>query len=92
MFHLDITKVDRDVALYTFVFKCIFQMFNLFFGHSFQVFDLDVAYVVSVLSGYCICLQWFFKSFQVFLQVFSDACCKCFNCFVRMLQVFYLDV
>jgi hypothetical protein len=43
-------------------------------------------YVVSVLSGCCICLQWFFKSFKCFASV-SNACCKYFSCFVRMLQV-----
>jgi hypothetical protein len=43
-------------------------------------------YVVSVLSGCCICLQWFFKSFKCFASV-SNVCCKYFSCFVRMLQV-----
>ena len=28
---------------------------------------------------------------RVFL-VFLDVCCKCFNCFGRMLQMFHLDV
>jgi hypothetical protein len=35
------------------------------------------AYIISVLSGYCICLQWF----QVFLDILlsvSDAYLKCF--------------
>ena len=48
------------------------------FTHMFQMFYLNVAYV----------LQWFWG---VFASV-SDVCCKCFSCFGRMLQVFHLNV
>jgi hypothetical protein len=48
-------------------------------------------YVVSVLYGCCICLQWFSIVFKCFASV-ADACCKYFSCFVCMLQVFYLNV
>jgi hypothetical protein len=48
----------------------------------------------------CKCFIWmlgmFANGFQVFSGVFftsvSNACFECFSCFVRMLQVFYLDV
>ena len=43
-----------------------------------QVFYLDVAYV----------LQWL----QTCFPGVSDVCCKRFNCFENMLQVFHLDV
>jgi hypothetical protein len=53
-----------------------------------QVFYLDIAKLD--LDVACIC-----NEFQVFSCVFagvSDVCCKCFNCFERMLQVFHLVV
>ena len=37
-------------------------------------------YVVSVLSGCCICLQWFSSVFQVGFASVSDVCFKCFIC------------
>jgi hypothetical protein len=96
VFHLDIAKVDRDVAHVAMAihvcFKCIFQMFNLFFQ----------TFVASVSSGCCICficmLQVFYWMLDMFVRVFkyfasvSDACCKCFSYFIYMLQVFHLDV
>jgi hypothetical protein len=47
-----------------------------------QVFHLNVAYVFTRMK----CFQVFF-----FSNV-SYACFECFSCFVRMLQVFHLDV
>jgi hypothetical protein len=47
-----------------------------------HVFYLDIAYI----------LQW---PFQALLGVFTsvlDVCCKCFNYFERMLQIFHLGV
>ena len=41
--------------------------------------------------GCCMRLQWLSSVFRCFVSV-SDVCCKCFNCFERILQVFYLDV
>jgi hypothetical protein len=43
-----------------------------------QAFYLDVAYVYNCFSS-------------VFAFV-SDVCFECFSCFIRMLQLFYLDV
>ena len=45
------------------------------------MFYIDVAYVCN--------------GFQVFSGVFAtvlDVCCKCFNCFECMLQVFHVDI
>jgi hypothetical protein len=64
------------------------------------MFQMDVAHV---LSGYCICftlmLQVFHANVAYVLQWLhtcfphvSDICCKCFNCFGHMLQMFPLDV
>jgi hypothetical protein len=57
------------------------------------VFYLGVAYVIThmlqvFLSRCCIC---FAMATHVFFRV-SDVCCKCFNCFGHMLQIFPLDV
>jgi hypothetical protein len=49
------------------------------FSHiCYKCFHLDVAYV----------LQWVQTCFPRVL----DVCCKCFNCFGRMLQMFPLDI
>ena len=46
-----------------------------------QLFYLDVAYVYIG-----------FQEFSCAFVSVSNVCCKCFSCFVRMLQVFHLDV
>jgi hypothetical protein len=77
VFHLDVIKVDLDVA-----YTCMLQMYVSsvlgVFICMLQVFYLDVAYV----------LQWL----QTCFLGVSDVCCKCLNCFGRMLQVGHLDV
>jgi hypothetical protein len=37
-------------------------------------------YVVSVLSVYCVCLQWFSSVFRCFFASVLEACFKCFIC------------
>jgi hypothetical protein len=72
----------------------MFQVYvpDVSFRSSLQVFHLNVAYVLHVYCNYFIwMLHIFAMIFKCFVSV-SDACCKCFSCFVRMLQVFYLDV
>ena len=86
-FHLDVAKVDRDVAHVVMVIlvccNCMFQMFYLFFQtyvasvfvwmlHMFHI------YVARVLSE-CSVFKCLFMSFQVF--------CMCFRC---MFQVFHM--
>jgi hypothetical protein len=76
LFHLDIAKVNLDVA-----YTCMLQAYVVFSGvfiYMLQVFYLDIAYV----------LQWL----QTCFSGVSNICCKCFNCFGRMLRVFHLDV
>jgi hypothetical protein len=55
--------------LYTYVAKVCYQCFIC-------VFLVDVVYV---LSGCCVCLQWFSSVFRVFSSVL-EACFKCFIC------------
>jgi hypothetical protein len=89
VFHTDVAKVDRDVAHVAMVVhtccKLLVSMFHLCFPEvCCKCVYLDVAYVFthrvqSVLSGYCVFLQWF----QVFLGAFvSVLCIKCFICFL----------
>jgi hypothetical protein len=85
VFQMDVAKVDRDVAYVAIVVqvcrKGLFPMFHMCFW----------MYVASVLSRYCICFP---MATHVFFRVCirSDVCCKCFNCFRRMLQAFHLSV
>jgi hypothetical protein len=93
MFHMDVAKVDADVAYVAMVVnvccKHLFQMFHLFFP----------MYVASVLSRCCICfthmLQVFYldaayvhNGFKVFLGVFTSVS----GVFGRMLQALHLDI
>ena len=77
VFHMDVTKVDRDVAYVVIVLhvrcKLMFPMFHLFFfRRMLQVCLFWCTYV----------LQWF----QVFLGVFASVSNTCFKCSV-FLQV-----
>ena len=89
MFHMDVAKVDYDVAYVAMAIhaccKSMFSMFHLFLRRMLQAFYLDVAYVSRIC---CKCFIWklhivatAFKCFQSF--------CKCSR---RMLQVLHLDV
>jgi hypothetical protein len=78
VFHLDVAKVNRDVAYVAIAIhvccKCLFQMFHLFFRHKLQVY----------LSGCCIC---FTHMLQVFHMDVAYAC-NGFQVFLTVLQVF----
>jgi hypothetical protein len=97
VFHVDVAKVDLDVAYVAMAIhvycKLLFQMF--------QLFQTDVA---RILSRCCICftLMLFHPDvaydFTHMLQMFLSRCCICFamathmfpSCFKSMLQVFQL--
>ena len=83
MLHMDVAKVDRDVAHVAIDIhvccKCLFEMFHLFFICMLQVFDLDVASVFTHM------LQAFIRN----ISSISDAFCKCF---IGMLHLFHTDV
>jgi hypothetical protein len=106
VFYINVVKVDRDVAHVAMMFlsvcpkcfssvldvccKCFIWMLHIHAccKHIFQVFHVSHTYVVSILSGCCI---YFAMATNVFSGV-SNVCCKCFNSFRRMLQVFHLSV
>jgi hypothetical protein len=76
-FHLDVAKVDLDIA---YICKC------------FRCFDTYVASILSgCFYMFAMATQVFSSFFCVFASV-SDVCCKCFSCFSRLLQVFHLHV
>jgi hypothetical protein len=94
VFHADVAKVDRNVAMIVHICcKCLFPKFHPFFQTyvaSVFIWMLHMfhTYVASVLSGCCICLQLFLSVFHVFLHAFqayvsnvlvvSYVCCNCF--------------
>ena len=73
MFHLDVAKVDLDVAYICKCYKC-------FHTYVTSVFYLDVAmflmatHVFSSLSDILQVFQTYFAS----VSADSDICCKCF--------------
>jgi hypothetical protein len=58
-FYLDVAKVDLDVA-----YICMLQ------AYVSSVFRCFTCMFGSVLSGCCLCLQWFSNVFHVFSQEF----------------------
>jgi hypothetical protein len=56
------------------------------------VSHLDVTYVSHVCCKLFHLDVTYVKSFSKCFASVSDTCCKCFSCFVRMLQVFHLNV
>jgi hypothetical protein len=69
VFYLDVAKVDLDVA-YAYMLQTYVS----------SVFRCFIRMFASVLSGCCICVQWFSNFFRCFR--------KCFRC---LFQVFYLS-
>ena len=67
VFHVDVVKVDRNVAYVAMAIhiccKCLFQMFHLFFIRMLQMFYLDVAYVALAIH---ICCKRMFQMFHPF--------------------------
>jgi hypothetical protein len=69
VFHLDVTKVDLDVA---YVFKC-FRHFRLLFQYFI--------WMLQSRSGCCICCNDKIRMLQAYASIVSgvsDVCCKCF--------------
>jgi hypothetical protein len=79
--HVDVAKVDRDIA---YVASVYFKFFIYFFILCCQYVYLDVAYVSHIYWKRFICMLHMlcngFSSVSVFLQVFQNACFKCFIC------------
>jgi hypothetical protein len=84
--HLDVAKVDRNIARVVVVIHICVQVYvpnvsSRFPDVCLQVFHLDVTYVFTHM-----------KCFRVFFASVSYACFECFSYFVCILQVFHLDV
>jgi hypothetical protein len=89
IFHIDVAKVDRDVAYVVMVVhvccNLLFPMFHLFFSDvCSKCVWLDVAYVSHIYCKYFIwMLHMFHNGFKCFLYVFAsvlDAFFKGFIC------------
>ena len=90
MFHVDIAKVDRDVAYVASVCsKCFICFPEVYCKYVY----LDVAYVSHIC---CKCFIWmlriFYNGFEVFLQVFHMHVSSVSFAFIRMFQMLHLDV
>jgi hypothetical protein len=73
LFHIDVAKADRDVAHIASVSEaCCNSLLKMFY--MFQT------YVVSVLSGCCICYNGYVL------------CCKCMFQMFLLFQLFHLSV
>jgi hypothetical protein len=90
VFHIDVTKVDQDVAHVAMIVhvccKLLFLMFIYFFRRMLQVRLSGCCicfhtYDASVLSGCCVCFYNGFKCFSGVFASVSDACFKSFICF-----------
>jgi hypothetical protein len=96
MFHMDIAKVDQDVASVSEACcKRLFKMFHLFQTYVARVLYLDVTHVLHV------CYKSMFKMFQLFqsyvaLSVFmlqiASVLSGCCICFTHTLQVYVPNI
>jgi hypothetical protein len=89
VFHMDVTKVNQDVAYVAMAIysccKCLFQMFHLFIRSMLHAFYVDVAYVSRI------CCIHYTHMLQVFYLDVTYAC-HGFQVFSDVLQVFQTDV
>jgi hypothetical protein len=82
VFHMDVSKVYRDVAHVAMIVhvccKRLFQMFHLFFQRN--VASVSYEYFKSI-SGCCTCCNGCTRMLQASVlnisSVFTDICCKC---------------
>jgi hypothetical protein len=87
VFHMDVAKVDLNVANiamvihtfflrggYTHILQSVCSKCFIRFRCMLQVFYLDIAYVVAALHICCMCM---FQIFQMYVAA-SVSCCKCF--------------
>jgi hypothetical protein len=75
VFHLDVVKVDLDVA---YIFQCFWR-----FRLMFQVFYLNVA---KVDLGCCICCNGNIRKLQAYVSIISCVLDICFKCFILMFR------
>jgi hypothetical protein len=95
VFHLDVVKIDQDIAHVAMVIyvccKYMFQMFQRFSEvyckcvfQMFQLFHLNVAYVVVIIHICCKCVFQMFYLFQTYVAVSIHIYSK------RMFAMFHL--
>jgi hypothetical protein len=84
VFHLDVAKIDRNVAHVVVAIHVYVPNFSFRFPDvCLQVFRLDVAYVFlryEVFSGvFCKCLVCMFRVFQLFHTYVASVSSGCFK-------------
>jgi hypothetical protein len=76
VFHMDVAKVDRDVAYVVSICRGMLQAFCSNVSSVFSTYVASVfiwmlhmfhTYVASVLSGFCVCFTMVSSVFEVFL-------------------------
>ena len=99
VFHMDIAKVDRDVAYVASVSeaccKCLFKMFYLFQTYVASAFYLHVAHVSHLCCKSTFEMFQLFQSYvaiSVFMLQFASVLSGCCICFTQMLQLYVLNV
>ena len=100
--HVDVAKVDRDVAYVArgvctrMLQASILNVSSIFQTYAASVFiwmlHMFHTYVASVLSRCCICFAMAFQVFSGVLQVFQTHVLSVLFVFRHMLQMFHLDV
>jgi hypothetical protein len=83
------------------IFKCMFQMFHRFQTYIVSVSSgccksrSECCIYMHVANEYFKCFKYFVRMLHMFCNGYKscfsgalDVCCKCFNCFRRILQVF----
>jgi hypothetical protein len=80
-FCLDVASVNLDVA-----YTCMLQ------AYVSSIFRCFISMFASVLSGCCICLQWFSIVFQAFSQVFHRFVSSISFVFLCMSQLLHLNI
>ena len=75
MFHMDVAKVDRDVAH-------IVMVVHVYCKHPFQMFLICFqTYVASILFGCCICFTHMLQMFYPYVAYVLQSLFKCFKVF-----------
>jgi len=74
-------------------FKCFIWICCYGYTHMFQTYVLSVSDASHLLC--CKCFIWILQSGSrccIYMHVYMHVASVCFKCFIRLLQVFYLDV
>jgi hypothetical protein len=99
VFHMDIAKLDRDVAYVVSISepccKHLFKMFHLFQTYVASVFDVDVAHISHTYCKSMFKIFLLFHSYaaiSVFMLQVASILSRCCIYFTHMMSVYVLNV